>query len=615
MRYTLRLLTTQQFQRASSLICACEKIRRENKEILGNEEISLGLWIGKDSTPNREKEATDSLNDLFYNPKDISKNKFILLNCPWCNEEFIKNQEKPKGYKILGKKKHVHYVCPNKSCSFSSDENCLPITVIDDRIYSSPPTLLIGTIDKFASITWLHEAISMFDNEKFKKPDLIIQDELHLISGPLGSVAGMYEILLSALTEKNINNKKVNAKIIGSTATISRAEKQVKNLYGRKCNIFPPQTNQLEDSFFSYEAKNEIGRKYVGVFCPSATSPQITLARVMSTMCMAANEARIYSKNNVNAYDPYWTHLVYFNSIRELMGGSALIQADVKGNLRGEYYRKGLTKEIMGEFFKDMRRGIYKTDELTSRVQSSTVPKILDELFTEHKSKEKKMALDLCLTTNMIQVGIDIPRLALMTIVGQPKTTSEYIQASSRVGRDKDKPGLVLTILSPFRPRDRSHFEKFHSYHENLYKFVEPTSITSHSDPVRSRCLHAIVIGLARLWGPTLRINPSKPDKDLKAKIKNFILSYVERADPDHPEEIKKTEKEINYIFQKWENSNPQEYGKMVSIANQSSSSLLMIPAGSESPSEGDPFETLTSMRNVDKECNAMILNSYKGKL
>ena len=615
MRYTLRLLTTQQFQRAASLICACEKIRRENEEVLGKEEISLGLWIGRDSSPNKEKDASQSLNDLYYDPKDSSKNKFILLNCPWCNDKFFKNQEKPKGYKILGKKKHFHYVCPNKSCSFSNDKNPLPVTVIDERIYTNPPTLLIGTIDKFASVTWLNEAISMFDDKNFTKPDLIIQDELHLISGPLGSIAGMYEILLNALTQKKINNKIINAKIIGSTATISRAEKQVRNLYGSKCSVFPPQTNQLEDSFFSYEAQDEIGRKYVGVFCPSATSPQVTQAKVMSSLCMAANEVRIASKNNTSVYDPYWTNLFYFNSIRELMGGAALIQADAKGNLRGEYYRKGLRKEIRGEkYSKDMRRGLYKPEELTSRVQSSAVPEILDKLFTEHTDKDNK-SLDICLTTNMIQVGIDIPRLALMTIVGQPKTTSEYIQASSRVGRDKSKPGLVLTILSPFRPRDRSHYEKFHSYHENLYKFVEPTSITSHSDPVRARCLHAIVIGLARLWGPTLRINPSILDNELKLKIKNFILKYVEKADEDHPEEIKNTEKEIDYIFQKWENINPQEYGKMVSIANQSTSSLLMIPAGSETPPEGDPFETLTSMRNVDKECNAIIINSYKGKL
>ena len=613
MRYTLRLLTTQQFERAASLICASELIRRNNPDLLGNEKISIGLWIGKESTPNKEKEALDDYNEFYKNPKDITKNKFILLNCPWCNEQFIGDGEKPKGYKIL--KKKFYYVCSNHDCSFSKDQDPLPITVIDDRIYSEPPTLLIGTIDKFASLTWLEEAISMFDSDKYSKPDLVIQDELHLISGPLGSIAGMYEILLSALVEKKNNDKTINAKIIGSTATISRAEKQVKNLYGKTCNIFPPQSNQLEDSFFAIESKNEPGRKYVGVFCPSATSPQITQAKVMSAMCLAANEVKIKSENNSEIYDPYWTNIFYFNSIRELMGGSALIQADVKGNLKGEFYRKGLDKKFMGDkYSSEMRRYIYRPEELTSRVKSSAVPEILKKLFIQH-SKDNKDALDVCLTTNMIQVGIDIPRLGLMTIVGQPKTTSEYIQASSRVGRDNKKPGLVLTLLSPYRPRDRSHYEKFHNYHENIYKFVEPTSITSHSDPVRSRCLHAIVIGLVRLWGDTLRFSPSPPPDDLKQKIKKYILDYVRVAEEDHKHEIEKTEIEIDFIFQKWQDSNPQGYGKMVSIANQSTSSLLMIPAGSEAPPEGDPFETLTSMRNVDKECQAIILSKYKGKL
>ncbi len=607
MRYTLRLLTTQQFQRASSLICACEKIRRENKEILGNEKISIGLWIGGESTPNKENKAKDYLSELIRQPTYITNNKFVLLSCPWCSADLPpKSNSTSTGYKILRRK--FFYVCPNKECSFSKDEGHLPITVIDESIYKDPPTLLIGTIDKFASLSWISDAISMFDKEGLTKPDLIIQDELHLISGPLGSVAGMYEILITALTEKEVNNKKINAKIVGSTATISRAETQIRNLYARDCNIFPPQINQLEDSFFSYEDKKQLGRKYVGIFCSSASSPQITLAKIISTMAIGGTELRRLSEKNPEAFDPYWTHLIYFNSIRELMSGSALINADVKGNLSGEYFRKGFTKDFMGEFFKEMRRRLDNVKELTSRIESSTVPEILETLFIKSINNDKKNAVDVCLSTNMIQVGIDIPRLGLMTIVGQPKTTSEYIQASSRVGREY--PGLVLTMLSPFRPRDRSHYEKFHSYHENLYKFVEPTSITSHSDPVRSRCLHAIVIGLARLWGPNLRSSPSIPNKDLIDKIKKYIIDYVERSDPKHPEEKKKTEKEIDYIIEKWTSLNPQEYGRMVVQPN---ASVLMIPSGSELPEEGDPFETPTSMRNVDKECQARIITSYRG--
>jgi len=609
MRYTLRLLTTQQFERASTLICACEKIRLENESLLGTERISIGLWIGRDSTPNTEEAAQNELSQFLDKFQDYN-NKFILLNCSWCNQRLVPSERDSAniGYKIINKK--LKFVCPNNLCEFSTDTNCLPVCVVDESIYKNPPSLLIGTIDKFASLPWSPEAISMLDSkEESLKPELIIQDELHLISGPLGSIAGMYEILITALTEKKINNKIISAKIIGSTATISRAEHQIKNLYGKNCSIFPGQTNQLEDSFFAYEDQNEIGRKYVGIFCPSASSPQITLAKIMSSMLLGAADLKYLSDNNEEIFDPYWTNLLYFNSIRELMSGSSLIKADVSGNISGEYLRTGITRSISGDLYKDRKRNINNIKELTSREENSQIPKTLRNL--DISCVNTKECIDLCLSTNMIQVGIDIPRLGLMTIVGQPKTTSEYIQASSRVGRAKDKPGLVLTMLSPFRPRDRSHYEKFYSY-ENLYKFVEPTSITSHSKQVRERCLHAVVIGLARLWGKNSRLNPIVPNEELKEKIRKYILKYVEISDPDHPDEIKNTSLEIDYIFDRWESISPQVYGEMKGIADQKGiTSVLMIPFGSELPEEGDPFETLTSMRNVDKECQALIIKSY----
>lgn len=606
MRYTLRLLTTQQFQRASSLICACEKIRRDNIDLLGNEKITLGLWIGGESTPNKEKKASEFLEKLIENPNFINNNKFVLLNCPWCSSDLTPNDNGTSGYIKL--KNKFYYRCINSECLYCTDENSIPVTVIDERIYTEIPTLIIGTIDKFATLPWSEDAIGIFDNknnENILKPDLIIQDELHLISGPLGSVAGMYEILITAMTENN----NIPSKIIGSTATISRAEKQIRNLYGRPGSIFPPQTNQVEDSFFSYEFTEGIGRKYLGVFCPSATSPQITLAKIISTMCLAAKELSLLSEDNLELVDPYWTHLIYFNSIRELMSGASLITADVYGNIRGEFIRRGIVEGILGKSHKKSRRQILEVAELTSRVDGSSVPIILSKLDIKLNNREKKFPVDVCLSTNMIQVGIDIPRLGLMTINGQPKTTSEYIQASSRVGRSI--PGLVLTMLSPFRPRDRSHYEKFYSYHQNLYKYVEPTSITSNSDPVRDRCLHAVVIGLVRLWNENSRNIPTFPSDETINKIKKYISNYVRTSDPDHPEEVEKTEQEINYIFDRWKNLSPESYGTM-STLNKLKKSVLMMPSGSESQAEGaDPFETPTSMRNVDKECNAKIIKSY----
>jgi len=610
MRYTLRLLTTQQFQRASTLICACEKIRRNNQEELGTIPISIGLWVGGDVTPNSIKDAQYNLNELYtseLDDPDSVSNKFIILNCPWCN-----NAMSSSNYKI--NKKNFLYVCSNKECDFCSDENSLPIKVIDDEIYKNPPTLLIGTIDKFATLPWRFEAIESYDPEKeenFLPPDLIIQDELHLISGPLGSISGMYEIIINAISERfNKDGKLIKAKIIGSTATISKANLQIRNLYARECSIFPPQANKLEDSFFAEEVldKNVLGRKYVGIFAPSSSSLEVTLAQLISTLNLAGGYLKEYSDENLDVYDPYWTNLIYFNSIRELMKGSSLIDGDANESIRNKWLRKGIMMSFLGDgkSYSNLRRKFENdVEELTSRVDSSQIPKKLKILGLKANEGGN---LSACLATNMIQVGIDIGRLSLMTIVGQPKTTSEYIQASSRVGREQEKPGLVLTHLSHTKLRDRSHYEKFSSYHQNLYKYVEPTSVTSHSDPVRKRCLHAIVIFLVRFWSKKHRKTPLIPDEKLMKKIKHYIIKHVEKSDFEHKEEIKKTENEIDYIFEKWISDSPEVYGSIGSNISKSAKSVLMKPSGSEQQIEGKPFDTPTSMRNVDRECVAEIM-------
>ena len=613
MRYTLRLLTTQQFQRAASLICACEKIRKENPELLGNIKITIGLWVGGDVTPNNIKNAEYSLNELHEYADDENEtiaNKFIILNCPWCYTKMTPNEYKIKSNNFL-------FVCSNNSCDFSSDENSLPIKVIDTEIYKNPPTLLIGTIDKFATLVWREEAINAFDPDKVKNflpPDLIIQDELHLISGPLGSIAGMYEVIMNAICEKKIDGRNIKAKIIGSTATISRANMQIKNLYGRSCNIFPPQANKLEDSFFANEIKDSkiLGRKYVGMFTPSSSSMEVTLSQTMALTNLAGGYLKEYSDENINTYDPYWTNLIYFNSIRELMKGSSLIDGDANENIKNKWLRKGIIKKFFLDTdikkYYNLRRNFNNdVEELTSRVNSSQIPKKLETL--EKKANEVGN-ISACLATNMIQVGIDIGRLSLMTIVGQPKTTSEYIQASSRVGREEDKPGLVITQLSHTKLRDRSHYEKFSSYHQNLYKYVEPTSVTSHSDPVRKRCLPAIVIFLVRFWSKEHRKNPLIPDAKLVSRVKKYICDHVSNSDSEHPEEIAKTEIEIDYIINRWTSDSPESYGSMGSVMSKSSKSVLMKSSGSEQTLEGNPFETPTSMRNVDKECFAIITRS-----
>ena len=377
-------------------------------------------------------------------------------------------------------------------------------------------------------------------------------------------------------------------------------------LYGKKCSIFPSQTNQLEDSFFSYEKKDADGRKYVGIFCPSSTSPQITLSKVIASLFVNVKVFSLDKCKDPKIYDPYWTQLIYFNSIRELMTGASLLYDDVDGEKNALYVKKGLDFEIKKNYDYYRRINPRQIAELTSRQDSSEIPKILKRMFVS--KNEDTYPYDICLATNMIQVGIDIPRLSLMIINGQPKTTSEYIQASSRVGRDQNSPGLVFNILSPFNSRDRSHYEHFKSYHQSIYNYVEPTSVTPHSTSVRKRCLHAVVITLCRLWDKKNSALPNLPKDEIKNKVLKYITDYVKKADPDHPEEVERTEKDILEIFRRWKEIQPLKFGSM--SLDQSIEGTLMYPSGTEKKIEGDQFETPTSMRNVDRECSARITNT-----
>lgn len=247
MRYTLRLLTTQQFQRAASLICACDLIRKGNEDELGNARITIGLWVGEPQTPNTRSKAKSAFSKMEQGQE--KDNPFVVLKCPWCGAQMgyiaDAHRNRVKGYKRRnpGGGETIIYQCDNPGCEFSKPDYTLPLVVIDEDIYQNPPTLLIGTVDKFAMLTWKPEAKSIFgfrDTGRLTPPKLIIQDELHLISGPLGSMVGLYETMIEELCTID----RVKPKIIASSATISRAKEQINGLYGRginNVNIFPAQ--------------------------------------------------------------------------------------------------------------------------------------------------------------------------------------------------------------------------------------------------------------------------------------------------------------------------------------------------------------------------------------
>lgn len=600
MRYTLRLLTAQQFQRAASLICACDKIRKENENELGSARITIGLWVGE-LTPNKRDTARKAFQIMEQGREE--QNPFIVLKCPWCGAQmgYLKEARtnKVKGYKRrrVRTKETIIYQCDNLLCEFSKADFNLPLVVIDEDIYDNPPTLLIGTVDKFAMLTWRPEARTIFGfkgDNRLTPPELIIQDELHLISGPLGSMVGLYETMIEELCTAN----NVKPKIIASTATISRAKEQINSLYGRgtnNVNIFPAQCLSAGDSFFAYEDNVSTGRIYAGIFASALPSHATAQVRVLSALLQSVKSIAVADEKE---RDPYWTALTYFNSIRELGHAATLIRADIREYMNSIWIRKA----IKG----DERRFINRDIELTSRINSSDIPEYLEQLSKSWTGDKSEYPVDVCLATNMISVGVDIPRLGLITVIGQPKTTSEYIQATSRVGRSKKGPGLVLTIYNCSKPRDRSHFEHFQEYHSKIYSKVEPTSVTPFSAPARERALHAILIGLIRFYATDQsRTTPRPfPAKDLIERVTQLICDRVNLIDE---EEYSKTLKLIEEKLEYWKNELPMVYGKPFGQINDIP---LMYSAGTNPPEEikARAWATPTSMRNVDSTCEAYVI-------
>lgn len=524
MRYTLRLLTLDQLGRAATLICALEMERQKDAQTLGDWPFEIGLWVGKAATPNVMGAKGDGNNDsaraktIAYKNNDDAKPKPIPLeDCPWCGTKFKANsftllpsQDFPTDLRIT---------CLNRDCAFSRN-NPLPILAVDEPIYRRLPCFLIATVDKFAAMPWTAEVGGFFGRvqrhdsqgfygpaapqtghplpgERLLPPDLVIQDELHLISGPLGTMAGLYETALDELATIERDGRRIRPKIVASTATVRRAESQIRALFNhRLVEIFPPPGPNRRDSFFAYTQTTAEchARQYVGVAAPGR-SPKVVMLRVYLALMAAAQ--KWYQQHGskpdpANPADPYMTLLGYFNSLRELGGARRLIEDEVRNRLAG-YGMRRRKGEAEGPFVN--RKIAFEPLELTSRVSTAQVADAKRRLEKPYSDKEH---VDVAIATNMISVGLDITRLGLMVVYGQPKTSAEYIQATSRVGRDPSRPGLVVTILNIHKPRDRSHYERFSAYHESFYRSVEATSVTPFSPRALDRGLAGTLVALAR---------------------------------------------------------------------------------------------------------------------
>lgn len=610
MRYTLRLLTAQQFQRAAALVCAMEVIRAERSD-LGGKAFTIGIWVGGDTAPNKRKQALTDLRNL---RSGRAPNPFLVIRCPWCAAQIgpLRDQGKrtrgSKAPRVLGYDEAggtVRISCTDSTCEFSAG---LPLYVIDEDIYQHRPAIVIGTVDKFAQLAWRSDARSLFGlgddgDHEVSPPGLIIQDELHLISGPLGSMVGLYESVIEEFCVDHRREPPARPKIVSSTATIRRYEDQVAALFAReRVALFPPHGIEASDSFFASYAKYRApdprageyreGRMYVGVHGGGLGSLQTAQVRTFSALLQAGMDLPEPER------DPYWTLMIFLNSLRELGTSLSLLQSDIPDYMK-------VIRNRRGSSWDEVRR-LNRELELTGRLQNDDVPAVMEAL--EVPRGEGRDAVDVCLASNIIEVGIDIDRLSLMCVVGQPKSTSQYIQVTGRVGRRwEERPGLIATIYTATKPRDRSHYEKFRSYHERLYAQVEPTSVTPFAPPVLARALHATIVAWVRQRSPIASASSPYPvPEDLLDGVAAVLRARVSSVDA---EEAGALERFLNQRLEEWRRWLPGEWRR----AGTGAEPGLLYPAGDYADPEERvrSWPTPTSLRNVDAECRGVITGIY----
>ncbi|GAA1106422.1 DISARM system helicase DrmA [Nocardiopsis metallicus] len=627
MRYTLRLLTIQQFQRAAALICACEVERRQDEDLWGTVPFRLGLWVGGRVTPNTFDGAQEWVREKRANRGGSGQGSpHQLTSCPWCGSTI----EPGKHIETESRARRTRIVCPDLDCPFGdylSGGEGLPVLVVDEEIYRLVPSLVIATVDKFAQLTWKGEAQSLFGRASryctrhgylagqmhdkvcegslthtavpkgvnlppakvgpaaaVRPPDLIVQDELHLITGPLGSLVGLYETAVDLLATWDYTapgsrtRYKVRPKVIASTATVRRAKEQIGMLFARgETRIFPPQGLDASDTFFSRQRPVDAhdalapgqgadhtadGRRYVGL-CAHGVRIKSTQIRVYVAVLAAAQKLHLkYGDNEIT--DPYMTLVGYFNSLRDLGGMRRLVDDDVTTRLTRADQR-GLAKRYLHP---------YRTEELTSRRNSDDIPYILDRLGVAFPDAVEQAAqssaakkgggkgkqeakgsqpLDVLLATNMIAVGVDVSRLGAMVVNGQPKSTAEYIQATSRVGRRH--PGIVFTVYNWARPRDLSHYEQFSHFHANLYRHVEALSVTPFAARAIDRGLTGLLIAMVRGYDPLLNPNAGAGHFDRTGRTADHLAAEVKRRARDVTGDkaaVRAIDEEVDRRFDLW---------------------------------------------------------------
>ncbi|MBQ0852892.1 DISARM system helicase DrmA [Streptomyces sp. BH-SS-21] len=607
MRYTLRLLTAQQFQRASALVCATEVLRREDEAVWGSKPFRIGLWVGAGVSPNWYGDAAQQIAEANESASGRHANVLQVLSCPWCGEEL-------RAWRDVAPddvRRRVIVYCPRGEdtgpCPFSrmrARGEGLPILTVDEEIYRLVPSLLIATVDKLAQLPWRGYAGMLFgrvsaycerhgyrhddlDEEigcgsrhnakdrhkavtsrpmlrRLRPPDFIIQDELHLISGALGTTVGLFESAVDQLCTWRTKDahgqlRETGPKIVASTATTRNARAQVLGVFARDLAIFPPQVVDVGDTFFSQQVdvtRDNPGRRYYGV-CAHGVRMKAAEIRVAEILLLAGQH--MFDLYGAPA-DPYMTVVGYFNATKELAGMRRVLDDDVPSRLRANGSRRGIANRLLRD------TDMLNLQELTSRISSTEISATLKRLEIgfnpEHDTSVRKKAIvdelrdagrarqprvlpaplhrrpvDHVLATSMLQVGVDVSRFGLMVVTGQPKNTAEYIQASSRVGRQAKRPGIVITLYNWARPRDLAHFEDFEHYHATFYRQVEALSVTPFTRRALDRGTTATYVSAVRQACDEFSDNVDAEGVDLDdprvRDVERRMLARAEAVDGD----------------------------------------------------------------------------------
>ncbi len=631
LRYTLRLLTIQQFQRAAGLMCACEHIRLRRVDRYGTDPFAVGLFIGESTTPNRSgspNDYDDVAADRHGHPgadsttwyaleywrregeRPKSANPFQLTHCPWCGEELTVG-----AYDVVGVEGgyRLRVRCPRADCFFHRRAD-IPIATVDDEIFGRLPPFVIATVDKFAMLPFRPQVACLFghvvrfcplhgfqteipghptrhngpegrvdvrDVPGLLPPDLIIQDELHLINGPLGSLVGMYESTIHYLCERRGWGPVVRPKIIASTATVRRAPDQVWSLYRRDVRPFPPPGLEFEDSFFVHEVADPDARMYMGLF-PSGIALATAFVRTSASLLESGAQFKS-SKSAVQDWDDYWSVVTYFNSIRELGSSKTRIEDDIQRRVAPA-------------------RGELRVQELTSRVDSKDLPEILAKLAVPGSEMG---AIDVLACSNMFSVGVDVQRLGVMVMNGQPKSAAEYIQATGRVGRRNS--GLVIVLFNWARARDQSHFERFNDFHRRIHLHVESLTVTPFSEGVRARALHAQYVAGARVLVPGVAANTEAGKFDTRVRTSAALRTFMEwlcKRPGDGTDESAAVSAELQEFIDRWvaDAAAGLRYAKLSGWERGERYLMRRIDDDLDEEDGGPLIVTPTSMRNIERE-------------